>query len=73
MNQKEYLWVEKYRPKTIEECVLPDSIKETFKEMVESGERTYYICYIMDRFLMYNIEDLIECIHIKLFKFSSAF
>jgi|TARA_R110001583_G_scaffold36124_27_gene119165 DNA polymerase III delta prime subunit len=38
MNQKEYLWVEKYRPKTIDECILPDSIKETFKDMVESGE-----------------------------------
>ena len=35
---KEYLWVEKYRPKTIDECILPESIKSTFKSMVESGE-----------------------------------
>ena len=35
---KEYLWVEKYRPKTIDECILPESIKTTFKSMVESGE-----------------------------------
>jgi len=35
---KEYLWVEKYRPKTIDECILPESIKSTFRSMVESGE-----------------------------------
>jgi DNA polymerase III delta prime subunit len=34
----EYLWVEKYRPTTIDECILPDSIKKTFKDMVASGE-----------------------------------
>lgn len=26
----EFLWVEKYRPKTIEDCVLPADIKQTF-------------------------------------------
>ena len=36
MNQ--YLWVEKYRPQTIDECILPDSIKKTFKEFLSSGE-----------------------------------
>jgi len=35
---KEYLWVEKYRPQTIEECVLPNMIKKTFEDMVSSGE-----------------------------------
>ena len=34
----EFLWVEKYRPKTIEECILPDSTKKTFTEFVQSGE-----------------------------------
>ena len=34
----EYLWVEKYRPRTIDDCVLPESIKKTFKDMVDSGE-----------------------------------
>ena len=36
MNQ--YLWVEKYRPQTIEECILPESLKKTFKEFISSGE-----------------------------------
>ena len=34
----DFIWVEKYRPKTIEDCILPDSIKNTFKEFVNDGE-----------------------------------
>ena len=34
----QYLWVEKYRPSTIDECILPDSMKKTFKEFINSGE-----------------------------------
>ena len=34
----EFLFVEKYRPKVIEDCILPDDIKKTFKEFVEKGE-----------------------------------
>ena len=34
----EFLWVEKYRPKTIAECILPESIKKTFLEFLEAGE-----------------------------------
>jgi DNA polymerase III delta prime subunit len=35
---KDFLWVEKYRPQTIEDCVLPTNIKKTFHNIVESGE-----------------------------------
>jgi len=38
MLVKNYLWVEKYRPQSIDECILPESIKETFNQMVKSGE-----------------------------------
>ena len=31
---EEFLWVEKYRPKSINDCVLPDSLKQTFQEFV---------------------------------------
>jgi len=34
----EYLWVEKYRPQKIDECILPKNLKETFKQFVQSGE-----------------------------------
>lgn len=38
MNKSEFLWCEKYRPKTIEECILPKSLKKTFQQIVDSGE-----------------------------------
>ena len=34
----DFLWVEKYRPKTIAETILPKSLKETFQKIVDSGE-----------------------------------
>ena len=34
----EFLWVEKYRPKTIEECILPESTKKTFLDFLNKGE-----------------------------------
>lgn len=33
----EFLWVEKYRPKTIQDTILPDSLKQTFQEFVNQG------------------------------------
>ena len=33
-----FLWVEKYRPQTIEDCILPESTKKTFKEFLKKGE-----------------------------------
>ena len=34
----QFLWVEKYRPKTIEECILPDNTKKTFQNFLDKGE-----------------------------------
>ena len=34
----EFIWVEKYRPKTIEECILPQRTKKTFQDFVKKGE-----------------------------------
>lgn len=34
----EFLWVEKYRPKTIKETILPAGLKKTFQEFVDNGE-----------------------------------
>ena len=34
----DFIWVEKYRPKTIGECILPEGIKKTFKEFLNTGE-----------------------------------
>ena len=34
----DFLFVERYRPQVIEDCILPDDTKKTFKEFVEKGE-----------------------------------
>lgn len=34
----DFLWVEKYRPKTIAETILPDDLKKSFQEFVDQGE-----------------------------------
>ena len=34
----EYLWVEKYRPKKISECILSEDIKKTFSEFLKQKE-----------------------------------
>ena len=36
--KSDFLWVEKYRPKTVQECILPDSIKDTFEQFIAKGE-----------------------------------
>ena len=33
-----FIWVEKYRPQTIEECILPENIKKTFSDFLNKGE-----------------------------------
>ena len=35
---EEYLWVEKYRPRKIKDCILTESLKETFSEFLKQGE-----------------------------------
>ena len=30
-----FLWVEKYRPKTIDDCILPEDLKKTFQQFVD--------------------------------------
>ena len=34
----DFIWVEKYRPTTIDECILPENIKKTFKDFLNRGE-----------------------------------
>ena len=37
-NCEEFLWCERYRPKTIEDCILPAETKKTFLEFLKKGE-----------------------------------
>ena len=34
----DFLWVEKYRPKKIKDCILPEDTKKTFSEFLKQGE-----------------------------------
>ena len=34
----DFLWVEKYRPQKIEDCILPETTKKTFQEFLDKGE-----------------------------------
>lgn len=37
-EREHIVWVEKYRPKKIDDCILPQSLKDTFNGIVKSGE-----------------------------------
>lgn len=36
--REEFLWVEKYRPKTVSDCILPERLKDQFQSIVDKGE-----------------------------------
>jgi len=38
MKNKKFLWVEEFRPHTIEDCILPGASKKAFKGFLEQGE-----------------------------------
>lgn len=38
MNYENFVWAEKYRPKVLENCVLPPRLKSRFSELVAGGE-----------------------------------
>ena len=35
---QQFLWVEKYRPMAIQDCILPDSVKKQFQQFIAKGE-----------------------------------
>jgi DNA polymerase III delta prime subunit len=37
-RENEFLWVEKYRPRKLEDCILPANQKKIFQEMLAKGE-----------------------------------
>lgn len=36
--KNEFLWVEKYRPQKVKDCILPASLKKTFNDILASGQ-----------------------------------
>lgn len=37
-NMKEWVWFQRYRPQTVDDCILPETTKKLFKNMVKQGE-----------------------------------
>ena len=38
VSKEQFLWVEKYRPHKLDDCILPDDQLKTFREFVATGE-----------------------------------
>ena len=36
--KEQFLWVERYRPRSIEDCILPESVKKQFTQFINKGE-----------------------------------
>ena len=37
-KEEQFLWVERYRPQKIDDCILPESMKNTFQQYIAQGE-----------------------------------
>src|SRR5206468_1179874 len=42
-DPKHFLWEEKYRPRTIDECILPKELNKLFKGLVEKNQITHLL------------------------------
>jgi DNA polymerase III delta prime subunit len=43
MSRDEFLWCEKYRPQVIDDCILPQQIKDSFKQYIAEGQLPNFI------------------------------
>lgn len=42
-NQNEFLWAQKFRPRTVDDCILPARTKKQIKDMLSKGEITHLL------------------------------
>ena len=38
MIRNDFIWVEKYRPRKVNDCIIPDASKKVFQSFVDKGE-----------------------------------
>ena len=43
IDTNEFLWAQKFRPKTVDECILPAKTKKQIKDMISKGEITHLL------------------------------
>jgi DNA polymerase III delta prime subunit len=41
--ENQYLWVESYRPQKVDDCVIPEALKDTFKQFIATGELPHFM------------------------------
>lgn len=44
-DEHQFIWEEKYRPQTVEECILPNAIKTKAEKVIESGQMQNMLFY----------------------------
>lgn len=44
-SENQFVWVEKYRPRTINECILPKNFKLTLKSFIKGGQIPHFLFY----------------------------
>ena len=42
-ERDEFLWAQKYRPRKIDDCILPERMKTLFKEFLEQGQIPHFL------------------------------
>lgn len=45
MSKQHFVWVEEYRPKTIEECILPNRLRTIFNKVIEDNNLPNFLFY----------------------------
>jgi hypothetical protein len=45
IDKKPFIWVEAYRPRNIDDCILPQSTKDTFNEFLKKGQIPNLLLY----------------------------
>ncbi|NCZ70506.1 MAG: AAA family ATPase, partial [Actinobacteria bacterium] len=38
VRDEQFLWVERYRPRTLADCILPDDIRQVFQSQLDRGQ-----------------------------------
>lgn len=44
-SPEEFIWAQKYRPKKLDDCILPESVKTQFRDFIKQGEIPHFLFY----------------------------
>jgi len=52
---EQHLWVEKFRPRKVKDCILPGGLKQTLQAIVDSGEMQNLLFSGENHFLFFSL------------------